>query len=251
MKYYGLTDRGKLRRSNQDSYIIASSEEGDVFAMVCDGIGGGQGGDVASRMATEHFSRAFAVHRPFADGQDLQYWLQAEIQAVNQEIHETGSQHLSLKGMGTTLTGVLLTTVGSFIVNVGDSRTYAYDKNGSLQLLTRDDSLVNEMLAKGELTPEEAENYPRRNVLTKALGVWDHVKPAVFPYEGKADGFLLCSDGLHGYVSEEEISGILGDPDTDPALRVRRLFNAAMHAGGFDNITMILVEMGKEDRHGE
>lgn len=253
MKYFGLTDRGKMRKTNQDSYSIAAGEQGDVFAMVCDGIGGGRGGDVASQMAVTHFSRAFSDHRPFRDGEDLKCWLLGEINKTNREIHAMGDRMPSLKGMGTTLTGVVLSDVGRYIVNIGDSRTYAFDWDGKLKQLTEDDSLVNEMVKRGELTPEEAKDFPRRNVLTNALGVWDHTRARIFRYDTEAAGFLVCSDGLHGYVSDGDISDVLGRRDMDPALKVRSLFNLAMDAGGYDNVTIILVDLeeeGKEETHG-
>lgn len=249
MKYYGMTDRGKLRKNNQDSYSIATSETGDVFAMVCDGIGGGRGGDVASRMAVTHFSRSFATHRPFRDSEDLRCWLLKEINRANRDIFLAGGRIPQLKGMGTTLTGVLLTSVGRFIVNIGDSRTYSFDEHGALKQLTEDHTLVNEMLKHGELTKEQAQSYPKKNVLTNALGVWEHVRADILRFETEVKGFLICSDGLHGYVDEAVISTIVAREDTDPALRVRHLYTAAMEAGGYDNVTVILIDLEGEEEH--
>lgn len=249
MKYYGMTDRGKLRKNNQDSYSIATSETGDVFAMVCDGIGGGRGGDVASRMAVTHFSHAFAAHRPFRDSDDLRCWLLKEINITNREIFYTGLRISQLKGMGTTLSGVLLTSVGRLIVNIGDSRTYSFDEHGKLKQLTEDHTLVNEMIKHGELTKEQAQTYPKKNVLTNALGVWEHVHADIIRFETEVKGFLICSDGLHGYVDESAISSIVACKDTDPALRVRHLYAASMEAGGYDNVTVILIDLEGEKEH--
>lgn len=249
MKYYGMTDRGKLRKNNQDSYSIATSETGDVFAMVCDGIGGGRGGDVASRMAVTHFSRSFATHRPFRDSEDLRCWLVKEINITNREIFRSGMQISQLQGMGTTLTGVLLTSVGRFVVNIGDSRTYSFDEQGKLKQLTEDHTLVNEMIKHGELTREQAQTYPKKNVLTNALGVWDHVQADIMRFETEVKGFLICSDGLHGYVDESVISSVVARKDIDPALRVRQLYAASMEAGGYDNVTVILIDLEGEKEH--
>ncbi len=251
MKYFGLTDRGKMRKTNQDNYCIASNRAGDVFAVVCDGIGGGKGGDIASRLAVTHFSMAFSMNEGFENEAMVRRWLDIEIPTANGEIFQTGQRTPELKGMGTTLTGVLLTSVGRFVINVGDSRTYAYYSDGTMQLLTRDHTLVNDMLRHGELTPEEAKNYPRKNVLTNALGVWEKSRFDVERCDGEVNGFLICSDGLHGYVDEEEIRSIVLNRMMDPALRVRRLYAAAMNAGGFDNITAILIDLEGDETHGK
>ncbi|MBQ9328324.1 MAG: Stp1/IreP family PP2C-type Ser/Thr phosphatase [Solobacterium sp.] len=243
MKYFGLTDRGKLRKTNQDSYVIASNRAGDVFAIVCDGIGGGKGGDIASRMAVNHFSIAFSMNEGFAEEAHVRKWLNLEIPAANEEIFRTGRKNAELKGMGTTLTGVLITSCGRFIVNVGDSRTYSYRSDGSFRQLTVDHTLVNDMVRHGELTKEEAKNYPRKNVLTNALGVWEKSRFDLERYDEEVSGFLVCSDGLHGYVEEEVISSIVLNREMDPAIRVRKLYSKAMSAGGYDNITAILIDL--------
>ena len=137
MKYFGITDRGKLRRTNQDNYVIASNASGDVFAIVCDGIGGGKGGDVASRLAVSHFSMAFSLADSFENETEVRRWLSLEIPAANTEIYETGIHTPGLKGMGTTMTGVLISRAGRFVLNIGDSRTYAYYKDHSILRLDR------------------------------------------------------------------------------------------------------------------
>ncbi len=249
MKYFGLTDRGKLRKTNQDSYVIASNRAGDVFAIVCDGIGGGKGGDIASRLAVTHFSMAFSNNEGFEDEAQLRRWIGLEIPASNEEIFRMGRRTPELKGMGTTMTGIMISSCGIFVVNIGDSRTYSYYRNGSFTQLTTDHTLVNDMLRHGELTPEEAKNYPRKNVLTNALGVWEKARFDFEKFDEKADGFLICSDGLHGYVEEEVIKSIVLNRQIDPAIRVRKLYAEAMNAGGYDNITAILVDLEGGERN--
>ena len=249
MKYFGITDRGKLRRTNQDNYVIASNASGDVFAIVCDGIGGSKGGDVASRLAVSHFSMAFSLADSFENETEVRRWLSLEIPAANTEIYETGIHTPGLKGMGTTMTGVLISRAGRFVLNIGDSRTYAYYKDHSMKLLTVDHTLVNDMVRHGELSEEEAKNFPRKNVLTNALGVWDRIKYDLDRFDDEVSGFLVCSDGLHGYVEEEVMRRIVQDRFMDPAIRVRRLYSAAMNAGGFDNITAILIDLEGDETH--
>ncbi|MBQ9048534.1 MAG: Stp1/IreP family PP2C-type Ser/Thr phosphatase [Solobacterium sp.] len=242
MKYFGGTDRG-IRRTNQDSYVIATNENGDVFALICDGIGGGRGGDVASQMAVSRFSVAFAATGAFADQYALKNWIRTRVSEVNRVIFDAGNERPSLKGMGTTLCGVLITSVGTFIVNIGDSRCYTYSHRSGFRQITRDHSLVNDMLLHGEITKEEAENYPQKNVLTNALGVWETVRCDIETFNEKNDGFLICSDGLHGYVDEDVIAGIVLNTKTDPARRTRKLIEAALDAGGYDNVTVILIDL--------
>ncbi len=250
MKYYGITDRGKLRSTNQDNYVIASNTAGDVFAIVCDGIGGGKGGDVASRMAVSHFSMAFSITEAFTDEAVVRNWLEKEIRSCNSEIYTTGRKYEELRGMGTTFCAMLFCKAGRFVINIGDSRTYSYSLNGQYTQITDDHTLVNDMIRLGELTKEEAENYPRKNVLTNALGVWDHVRWDITRDDRKVSGYLICSDGLHGYVSEETIKSILMNHTLDPALRARKLLLAALDVGGFDNVSVILIDLEGDDTYG-
>ena len=242
MKYYGITDKGLVRKSNQDSYVIATNVAGEVFAIVADGIGGNLGGDIASRMAVAHFSRVFSETEQFRDADEVKLWLNREVKICNSAIFDYGKQHADLKGMGTTLCAALITHIGIFIVNIGDSRAYAWWHVGKMKQLTVDHTLVNDMLMHHEITPEEAKTFPRRNVLTNALGVWEDVKCDITHHIEKMDGILLCSDGLHGYVPEKTVLRVVLDPHKDPSLRARKLIKLALEAGGFDNTTVILLD---------
>ncbi|MBR4445350.1 MAG: Stp1/IreP family PP2C-type Ser/Thr phosphatase [Solobacterium sp.] len=249
MKYYGLTNKGLVRKTNQDSYVIAANGADDVFAIVCDGIGGNRGGDIASRMAIGYFSKAFSENDGFASAEEARQWIRNTVQEANKEIFTYGETHAKYKGLGTTFVGFLVSAVGNFIVNIGDSRAYAFWKNGRFSQLTSDHTLVNDLLMHGELTLEEAENYPRKNVLTNALGVWETVRADIDLHAEDFRGVLLCSDGLHGYVKEETIRRIVLDKDRDPSLRVRGLLKEALNAGGYDNVTAILIDM-EGDEYG-
>lgn len=246
MKYYGITDKGKIRKSNQDSYVIASNTNGDLFAIVCDGIGGGRGGDIASSIAVTLLSKAFSETDAFTDGTELKKWLRSEVSYVNKQIFDLGNQTPELKGMGTTLTAVLITSVGKFVVNAGDSRVYSFCKDGQFRQVTIDHTLVQDMIMHGELTREEAANFPRKNVLTNALGVWETVRCDIDTHNEPLAGFLLCSDGLHGYVAAETLKEVVLGQGFDPSLRARRLVRAALDAGGFDNITVVLIDLEEE-----
>ena len=230
--------------------MVSANHAHDLFLMVCDGIGGARGGDVASRTAVRHISEAFSQTDAFTDEGDLKRWLKTEINAVNRTILEMGTKDERLNGMGTTLAAVILTGCGRFVVNIGDSRVYGYRfENTEFRQLTTDHTLVEDLIRHGELTREEAADYPRKNVLTNALGVWEKARFDLERMDRKADGYLVCSDGLHGYVEEEIIRGIVLNREIDPAIRVRRLYSEAMNAGGYDNITAILIDMEGDERY--
>ncbi len=128
MKYYGITDKGLVRKNNQDSYVIATNEANDIFAIVADGIGGNFGGDIASRMTVRFFSKVFSETEQFTSEEEARKWITSAINACNLQIFEYGQTHENLKGMGTTFCGVMITSFGKMIVNIGDSRAYAlYD----------------------------------------------------------------------------------------------------------------------------
>ena len=244
MKYFGATDKGKIRKTNQDSYVIVTSSANEVLAIVCDGIGGGQAGDVASSIAVGHFSEVFSNNQGFLDAKDAKAWLKKEISAANMKILTLGNEQSNLKGMGTTLTGVLLSNSGTFVINIGDSRTYSFSKkNKRLDQLTMDHNLANDMLMHGEITKEEAKNFPKKNVLTNALGVWESVRMDIDTHSEEIDGFLICSDGLHGYVPKEEIENILFDTSMEHSRKVKKMIKKALDAGGYDNVTVILIDL--------
>ena len=131
-------------------------------------------------------------------------------------------------------------------MNIGDSRAYTWSPTQTLHQITMDHTLVNDMLMHGQLTPEEAANFPRRNVLTNALGVWETVRSDIDVHHEKISGILLCSDGLHGYVDEDRISAIVLSKEMDPTQRSRRLLKAALDAGGYDNVTIVLIDFTGE-----
>ncbi len=243
MKYYGITDRGRMRRTNQDNYGIATNLKGDVFAMVCDGIGGANGGDIASRMTVDYFAEIFASQPGFSSADEVRKWLRHHITIINSRIYKKGKSSDEFKGMGTTLCGIVMTSAGSFVLNIGDSRAYVLDEQGQLKQLTTDHTLVQDMISHGELTRQEAQTYPRKNVLTNALGVWDTVRSDIDALPEEARAYLICTDGLHGYVPEEKIQSIMNNRRRDPSLRIRQLVRAALDAGGYDNITVILMDL--------
>lgn len=229
------TDVGQLRTINQDEALTSVS----VYA-VADGMGGHLGGEVASEIAL----RTVAGWTSLRSESDLADAARAANEAVSKE----GARDANLRGMGTTLTCLALLaeseggepTIG--IVNVGDSRCYRL-RNGDLELVTEDHSLVQSLITDGRITEAEAVHHPRRNILTRALGIEQFVEVDTFREPAVVDDrYLLCSDGLHGELSDDEISRVLGgEADTDGA--ARRLIELANGSGGRDNITCVVVDV--------
>jgi PPM family protein phosphatase len=227
-----LTDPGRKRRRNEDSFVV----EPPLF-VVADGMGGAQAGEVASRLAAASF-------REFHEADELEPEprLEAIIQEANRRIFERARQDTGLSGMGTTVTAALLGESAIAIGHVGDSRAYRI-RDGELEQLTQDHSLVADLIRSGRLTPEEAEDHPQRSVITRALGTDPDVDVDTFLIEARpGDLFLICSDGLTSMVPEEEILETLrGSPSLEQAAKT--LVKAANKQGGEDNITVILFRL--------
>lgn len=252
MMLNGKTDVGKRRRNNQDSFVI--KKYGDLsLALVCDGMGGASGGNIASKLACDEFIRvadarlADENNRPITEG-DYSSMLAHAVAAANQAVFRRAETEQGLKGMGTTLVGALVTKDTLYAVNVGDSRLYLF-ANGHLRQVTHDHSLVQYLLDAGKLTSEEAKTYPNRNVITRAIGIERTVDADIFSVD-RMDRtpnllLLLCSDGLSSYVDqtviEEILSRAVGAPVYDGDAAVDALIDAANLAGGADNVTAILL----------
>jgi serine/threonine protein phosphatase PrpC len=226
------SDRGLVRETNEDSYLVRTG----LYA-VCDGMGGARGGEVASQMACETL-----LELDLAEVDEEK--LRDAIAAANLAIVGRSLSEAELAGMGTTLTVAVAREEGLLIGHVGDSRAYLLH-DGRLRQLTADHSWVGEMLRRGEITQAEAAIHPHRSIITRALGTDMIVEPDLFyvPF-APGDRLLLCSDGLSGMVSDEKIAEILGGSEGPQAV-AEALVQAALAAGGDDNVTVVVVE-GRE-----
>ena len=234
----GRTDVGRQRQSNEDSFL----ESSPLFG-VADGMGGARAGEVASRIAVETLTDGEVARAD--DGAAAEQRLAEIAQAANQRIYELAQSDESRSGMGTTLTAVLVEDGTIVAGHVGDSRLYCL-RDGRLERLTRDHSLVEELVRRGELDPEEAKDHPQRSIITRALGPEPDVEVETFTSPGRdGDVYLLCSDGLTTMVDEERVAEILREAASleDAA---SALVEAANEAGGRDNITVVLFRLGKE-----
>jgi PPM family protein phosphatase len=227
------TDTGRQRHANEDSYYARSP-----MYVVADGMGGAQAGEVASRIAADVFDEEVRDDNPEEE-------LERLAREANRRIFELARSDSSRSGMGTTLTGALISSDEVSIVHVGDSRAYLY-RDGDLRQLTRDHSLVEELRRQGQLTSEEAEEHPQRSIITRALGPEPDVDPDVHTHQARSgDVFLLCSDGLTSMIREEQMRDILAQSDSLKTA-VDRLVEEANRAGGRDNITVVCFRLGGE-----
>lgn len=228
------TDIGKIRSSNQDSLLVL--KDSYPLYVVADGMGGHRGGDVASAIAVKCLKEKLSLETP---GEAL---LREAFAHANSSIYRFQLNHEEVSGMGTTLTALWEDKEEMLIAHVGDSRAYRL-RNGELQQITNDHSLVAEMLKRGELTRESAASYPYRNLITRCVGTDHHVECDFSRSDKQAgDRWLLCSDGLTEYVSDEEIEALLVQPIDQAADCFLAL---ALDRGGKDNITLIIMEVDK------
>jgi protein phosphatase len=230
----GATDTGNVRVTNQDRLLV----DGDLVA-VADGMGGHQAGEVASQLAIQVLREGFAAD-PTATG------LVAAVHAANRAVWESGEADPGLRGMGTTIAAVALVTDDGeerlAVVNVGDSRAYLLH-DGELRRLTADHSLVAELVRAGQISEAEARTHPRRNILTRVLGVAEEIEPFVaWAAPVRGDRLLLCSDGLFNELDEPEITAVLTTV-AEPGAAAGRLVELANDHGGNDNITAVVLDI--------
>jgi PPM family protein phosphatase len=225
------TDTGRARADNEDSAYARPP-----LYVVADGMGGAQAGEVASALAVEEF-RGGLVAQGTAEQR-----LSERVQAANRRIYETAHRRLEHDGMGTTLTAVYLDESDLAVAHVGDSRAYIF-RDGELVRLTHDHSLVEELIRRGKLTPEQAAAHPQRSIITRALGIEPEVEVDTWTYPMRAgDVVLLCSDGLTSMISEPQIAAVLAE-ESDLERAGDRLITEANEAGGRDNITVVLFRL--------
>lgn len=240
MELWGTTNRGVVREENQDAYHIEAFSADKMFAVVCDGMGGARAGKVASTLAVDTF--ADRMRDQWAQGtrvpEDL--LISAAAQA-NEHVHHVSNTDAACFGMGTTMVGVFLEQGRACVLNEGDSRAY-HIKPDSISQITRDHSLVEDLVQRGDLTPDEARVHPHKNLITRALGAEAELRADLFEVTTEpGDYIVLCTDGLSNVVSEQEIlyEVIFGGPEEDCC---HRLIEIAINRGAPDNVTVVLAK---------
>lgn len=239
IKAWGITDRGAVRHQNQDAYYLDVPDEGLALAVVCDGMGGAKAGNVASTLAVDTFVEA--LRSGSVDAQEPDEALAGAAELANRAVFERAGSDPACQGMGTTMVAVLVAGRGAHILNIGDSRCYLVTEEG-ISRVTRDHSVVEDLVQKGRITPEEARLHPRKNLITRALGAEEHVRADLYRLDlNEGDCLLLCSDGLSNIVTDQEIlyEIIHGGEKADCC---RRLLDIAMSRGAPDNVTAVLLQ---------
>ncbi|MBR4309017.1 MAG: Stp1/IreP family PP2C-type Ser/Thr phosphatase [Oscillospiraceae bacterium] len=241
MQSWAITDPGNVRKQNQDYYQVTELTDDSLLAVVCDGMGGAKSGNVASRLACDVFSEEIRrSYKPSMTQSEVERLLRSAVNFANVSVYEHSQLSEDFQGMGTTLVAALLRPQGGAVINIGDSRAYYFDIDG-VRCITTDHSVVQYMVQRGELTPEQAKNHPSKNMITRAIGPGDQVLSDVFTFETmEGDMLLLCTDGLSNQMSDQEIlfevaHGVRQDDCC------QRLLEIAKERGAPDNVTCVLV----------
>ncbi|MGN1369459.1 MAG: Stp1/IreP family PP2C-type Ser/Thr phosphatase [Aristaeellaceae bacterium] len=237
LRVYALTDVGKVRAANQDALVV---DDNLLLYGVADGMGGHNGGETASAGARDGLIAALKEKEPSISA------LREGITQVNSALFQQQEEDEKLSGMGTTLSVIWMSEHFAYLGHVGDSRIYRF-REGKLEQMTDDHSLVGELMRAGYLTPEQAENHPNKNVILRAVGTETGIDVDLAVEERKpGDLWLICSDGLHGMVPDSKMEAILQINTPESAAKL--LLEAALVAGGRDNISVVLLADGEVAR---
>jgi len=243
LNYFGSTDVGKVRKNNEDSFITKLYDNGLFIAIVADGMGGHAAGEYASSIAIESISSSFDEISDVlisCNARKIKTELKKILNRANSEVASKAKESSELNGMGTTVVMCVIIKDKIYIANVGDSRCYVIDK--TIRQITKDHSLVAELIDAGVITKEQANDHPQRNIITRAIGTDLDVDPDIFVIKlESAIKLLLCSDGLTNMISDNTIFNVL---NTEPTCNdaVNSLIDKANKRGGNDNITAVIIE---------
>lgn len=239
MHIFAKTDMGKVRSINQDAFAANILPDGAALAVVCDGMGGANAGDIASKTAVEIISQyILKSYSPTMDTEDVLKLINNAITSANIDVFALSCKDELLTGMGTTAVVAVVRPNQAFICNIGDSRAYLI--GDELSQITRDHSVVQNLIESGELSPEEARVHPKKNVITRALGVEENVLTDSYCIDiSENNKVLLCTDGLTNYVENKKIFDIVKNNDLDKITDM--LIVEANRGGGKDNITAAVI----------
>jgi len=244
MKSFGLTDKGAVRQDNQDSFILEKCRNTLIVAL-CDGMGGARAGGLASQLSNKAFVAYIYEKLNARPGRAVDYreMLQRACSDANGVAYEYSHFSEEFSGMGTTIVGGVLKPNGKgYLINIGDSRAYCITRRGEcVTQITRDHSLVEDLVELGAITREQARTHPRRNVITRALGTDTEVEADYFELELQlGDVLLLCSDGLSNTLTDEELRAC-AETCPEPEALCRSLMQTALERGARDNVTVVAV----------
>ena len=243
LRFYGLTDRGKQRENNEDSIYVCNIIDDLKLFIVADGMGGANAGEIASKDALDVVKGYIKVEFDKIDHEKeaIEDLIKKAIKRANKYVYEKAKTNTEYKGMGTTLVVVLIYKGKAYIGHIGDSRVYRFRKH-VIRQLTKDHSYVQALVKEGTITKEEARNHPQKNVLLKAIGCEERIKPDIIT-KGftKGDIILVCSDGLTNMVEDKIIFEIIMKNMYDINVACKKLIEKAKQNGGLDNVSAIII----------
>ena len=231
MKIIAKTDIGLVRATNEDTFTYIVKDENNFMAFVCDGMGGHLGGSYASSKTVEFLNDAYEKLDPSSSIKNLGVWLFDTLQSANEYIYEQSLANENLKGMGTTVSGVIMLNGEIYYAHIGDSRIYAYSKD-NLQQVTTDHTYVNTLLLNGLITFKQAQKHPKRHVLTNALGIKRKVSVDIGQIRLKDDeNLLICTDGVHNLLDGKKLTKLLNE-EIDIELKINMIKEKVLSLGG-------------------
>ncbi|WP_027963142.1 Stp1/IreP family PP2C-type Ser/Thr phosphatase [Halalkalibacillus halophilus] len=244
------TDQGKVRKANEDYGGVFHNQSNQLLAVVADGMGGHNSGDVASKLAVEGLQQMWENSTSFTDVILAKEWLENAFAKVNETILTYSKNNQECSGMGTTLLAMIVIDRFVVVSHIGDSRLY-YITDETIEQITEDHSFVNELVLQGQITKEEAEEHPRKNILTRAIGTDQTIKVDTTTFVWQTGAVcVLCTDGLTNKLSDSDLLSTYQNFETDEE-KVQNLLYQANHRGGEDNITVALVNFASEENEGD
>lgn len=250
MKGQFMTNQGRVRNHNEDAGGLFLNHADQYLSVIADGMGGHQAGDVASHMATSIIEKEWLEIDEMKKPEEAEQWLKTIIHQVNNQIFEKSISRKECQGMGTTIVMTICARDFITVAHIGDSRCYMVNEKGFNQI-TEDHSLVNELVRSGQISLEDAEHHPRKNVLLKALGTEEAIYPDIRTILWEPGNIiLLCSDGLSNKVSDNELQSFMENDDSIEDT-VNGLITLANERGGEDNISLVIVHHELHTKEGE
>lgn len=241
MKITGKSNKGLVRSKNEDAFDYGVLSDGTAWAVVCDGMGGIHGGQIASSVSVEMIKNKIEkCYNPAMSVSSFENVLLSTITTANVTVYDRGAYDIDLKGMGTTIVAALIKNNEACIAHVGDSRAYKVSGDSIVQI-TKDHSLVQQMLDNGQITEAEFENHPNKNIITRAMGVDEDVE-IEFDYTcvNEGEALILCTDGLSGMVKKDELMNLYKQTEFDSL--ADKYIESANDNGGKDNITVVIMK---------
>lgn len=239
MEIIAKTDIGSVREVNQDYVLYYQKNEHECLAILCDGMGGHNAGEVASSLTCHAILKHYQLQNDFMNEDEISSWMNEAIHHANQLLQEESQLDPQLEGMGTTVVLALVKDDYLYVSHVGDSRAYYFDGEHLIQL-TKDDTLVNALVDSGTITKDEAQYHPQKNILLQAVGVSDVLKVSFYSQKMNSGILFLCSDGLYNSLYDEQIIGILKEKKSLEDMG-NLMIEMANLFGGRDNIGIMLM----------